>query len=387
MQRRRGMWLVFAVVLFGLAAWLMLSGQGEEVFDRPEKEVAFPTRLRPEERQRMESRRTYVAPAVDAGTAEQQPRRPSDPVLAALPRGTGKTAMVFEANAIRHSPIGELLLECMMNQGGGRELERFKQETGVDPLQDVDRLVVTDDGVIVSGNFGDERLKGLLSRQGATNYDYGDEARLYEQPTQYTLRDGGTATRRNPMSLGMWNNQMLVFGKSPDGVKEVIDRVEGRGPDEPPVISEGSTYGEMYGVVAVEQLKKMLPPDQQELATRLAEVAQNVELHMDTRSDFAMTAKVKGSDEQKVTDLGKSLGGALSLARMKAQASGEKELTQLLDFAKVRPDGTEFRLDLAVPLEVIKQQLAFCREPREPQDGEPREPQDGEPRSPTPPSH
>ena len=374
MQRRRGMWLVFAVVLFGLAAWLMLSGQGEEEFDRPEKQVAFPTRLRPEERERMERRRTYVAPVVDAGTAaEQKPLQPSDPVLAALPRGTGKTAMVFEANAIRHSPIGELLLECMMNRGGGDELERFKQETGVDPLQDVDRLVITDDGVIVSGNFGDERLKGLLAKQGGTNYDYGDGARLYEPPTHRTLPDGGTAPPRNPVALGMWNNQMLVLGKSPDGVKEVIDRVEGRGPNEPPVISERNTYGEMYGVVSVEQLKKMFPPDQQELATRLAEVAQNVELHMDARSDFAMTAKVKGSDEQKVTDLGKSLGGALSLARMKAQAQGEKELAQLLDFAKVNPDGEEFRLELAVPLEVIKQQLAFCREPREPRDAKPRE--------------
>ncbi len=366
MQRRRGMWLVFAVVLFGLAAWLMLSGQGEEETPRPTK-VAFPTRLRPEEKERMERRRTYVAPTPVAAGAEQQPARPSDPVLAALPRGKGKTAMVFEANAIRHSPIGELLLECMMNRGGGDDLERFKQETGVDPLRDVDRLVLTDDGVIVSGNFGNERLKGLLAREGATNYDYGEGARLFEPPTHRTLPDGGTAPRRNPMAMGMWKDQMLVFGRSPDEVKEVIDRVEGRGPDEPPVISEGSTYGEMYGVVSVERLQKMFPPEQRELATRLAEVAENVELHMDARSDFAMTAKVRGADEAKVTDLGKTLGGALSLARMKAQAEGDKELAQLLDFARVRPDGNEFRMELAVPLEAIKQQLASCREQREPE--------------------
>jgi hypothetical protein len=359
-QRRRGLWLVFAVVLFGLAAWLMLSGQGEEEPPRPQK-VAFPNRLRPEERDRMERRRTYVTPVVDAGTvAEQKPLRPSDPVLAALPRGKGKTAMVIEANAIRNSPIGELLLECLMRRGGD-DLERFKQETGVDPLKDLDRLVVTDNGLIVSGNFGDKRLKELLSGRDSTNYDYGDGARLFEPTFERNLPDGGVA-RRNGPSVGLWNDQMLVFGKSPDGVKEVIDRVEGRGPNEPPVISEGSTYGEMYGVVSVEQLKKMFPPDQQELATRLAEVAENVELHVDARSDFAMTAQVRGADEAKVTDLGKSLGGALSLARMKAQAEGEKELAQLLDFAKVRPEGSEFKLELAVPLDVIKQQLAFCRE-------------------------
>lgn len=368
MQRRRGLWLVFAVVLFGLGAWLMLSGQGEEEAPAPKK-VAFPYRMRPAERERMEKRRTYVMPQ-DAGTVAQ-PVRPKDPVLAALPRGKGKTAMVIEANAIRHSPIGQLLVECLMNREGG-DLERFKKETGVDPLQDLDRMVVTDDGVILSGNFGDERLKDLLSKESATGYDYGDEARLFEPRYERNLPDGGVA-RRNGPQVGLWNNQMLVFGRSADGVKEVIDRVEGRGPDEPPVISESSTYGEMYGVLSVERLKKLFPPEQQELATRLAEVAENVELHVDASSDFAMTAQVKGADEAKVTDLGKSLGGALSLARMKAQAEGEKELAQLLDFAKVRPDGNEFKLELAVPLDVIKQQLAFCREQKDAQGAKPQE--------------
>jgi hypothetical protein len=86
-----------------------------------------------------------------------------------------------------------------------------------------------------------------------------------------------------------------------------------------------------------------------------------------------MTAQVKGADEAKVTDLGKSLGGALSLARMKAQAEGEEKLAQLLDFAKVRPDGNEFKLELAVPLDVIKQQLAFCSEQQDTQAPDPRE--------------
>ncbi len=366
MQRRRGLWLVFAVVLFGLAAWLMLSGQGEERLPRPQK-VAFPNQLRPAERERLERRRTYVTPVEDAGTvAEQKPVHPSDPLLAALPRGKGKTAMVIEANAIRNSPIGEMLLECLMRQGGDK-LERFKEETGVDPLKDLDRLVVTDDGVIVSGNFGDKRLKELLSGTDSTHYDYGDGARLFEPTFERHLPDGGVA-QRTASPVGLWNDQMLIFGRSPDGVKEVIDRVEGRGPNEPPVISEGSTYGEMYGVVSVEQLKKMFPPDQQELATRLAEVAENVELHVDTRSDFAMTAQVRGADEAKMTDLGKSLGGALSLARMKALADGKTELAQFLDFAKVRPDGNEFKLELAVPLDVIKEHFSFCREQQDPQE-------------------
>jgi hypothetical protein len=367
--------MVLALVLFAVAAVLMFTGQGEEL-PTPKPEVKFPNRMRQDDWARAEKRRTYVM-TVDAGMAATQPPKPRDPVLDALPRGDGKTAVVIEANAIRHSPLGELLLECMMRRGGN-DLERFKKETGVDPLEDVDRLVVTDDGFMVSGHFGDSRVKDLLAERGATSYDYGDGSRIFEPPTTYTLRDGGTGTRQGPsMAMGVWNDQMLIFGRSPDGVKEVIDRVEGRSSDQrPPVISEGNTYGEMYGVVSVEQFAKMLPPEQREMAERLKEAAENVELHMDVRQDFAMMAEVRGKDEAKVEDLSKSLGGALSMARMKAQADGEKELAELLDFAKVRPGGNGFELELAVPLEVIQKHLAWCKEDaasQEPPSGQPQE--------------
>ncbi|EPX59155.1 hypothetical protein D187_003059 [Cystobacter fuscus DSM 2262] len=362
------MWLALAGGLFILAAWLMLSGQGEDEAPAPPK-VDFPRRLRPQERERVERRRTYVLPQ-DAGVAlapgtQSEPRKPRDPLLAALPRGAGKTAVVIEANALRYSPIGELLLECLMNRGG-EELERFKQTTGVDPLKDLDRLVITDEGLIVSGNFGDPRLKELLARDGSAAY--GDGASLFELGRSRTLPDGGVAQRQG-LSVGTWNDQMLMFGFKPNGmngIKDIIDRVEGRGPDEPPVLSENSTYGEMYGVISVEQLRKLFPPEQKELADRLAAAAQNVELHVDASAGFAMTAQVKGADAALVTDLGKSLGGALSLARMKAQAEDDTELAQLLDFAKVRPDGNSFGLEMAVPLDVIQKQLAFCREAQEP---------------------
>jgi len=353
---------VFAGVLFGLAAWLMLSGQGEEEAPPPAK-VEFPRWLRPQERQRAERRRTYTAPLVATADAGTEPVRPKDPLLAALPRGKGKSAMVIEANALRHSPLGEMLLECLMRQGSD-DLEKFKQQTGVDPLQDLDRMVITEDGVILSGNFGDPRLKEMLQGRAPTNYDYGTGGKLFEPSFEQTLEDG--TRRRNKISpVGMWNDQMLVFGRSPDEVKEILDRVEGRGPDEPPLINEGKTYGEMYGVLSVEQLQKLLPPEQKELAAKLAEVAENVELHVDASSDFAMTAMVKGADPAKVADLGKSLGGALSLARMKAQAEGDTKLAQLLDFATVRPDGDSFNLEMAVPLDAIKKQLTFCHEQQE----------------------
>jgi len=363
MNRRRGMWLGLAAVLLVLGAWLMVSGQGEEPAPEP-LQVEFPRKMRRDDWKRAEQRRTQVVQvaAPDAGMAAAEPPRPRDPVLAALPRGKGRSAVVIEANALRYSPIGELLLDCLMRDGG-KNLEEFRKQSGVDPLQDLDRLVITDKGVVLSGNFGNARFKEMFQERTAS--DYGPGARVYEPGNVIvSLPDGGTRRGRDNGTVGLWNDQLLVVGDTPESVKEVLDQVHGGGSSEPPIISEGSTYGEMYGVLSVEQLARMIPPDQGELAQKLKDVADTVELHMDARSDVAMVAQIRGSDASKVTDLGKSLGGALSLARLKAQAEGEKDLAQLLDFAKVQPDDTEFKLELAVPLEVIKERLAFCRDER-----------------------
>ncbi|WP_163785252.1 hypothetical protein [Myxococcus vastator] len=357
---RRRVWLVVAAMLFVVAAVLMFTGQGEAPAMETPK-VEFPRRMRAPERARAERRRTQVLPVqVDAGTQERA--RPRDPVLAALPRGEGKTAVVIEANALRHSPIGELLLDCLMRDGGKR-LEELRNLSGVDPLQDLDRLVITDDGMMLSGNFGNAKFKELLGER--VSMDYGEGARVYEPGDMTVTRpDGSTARRRSEAAVATWNNELLVIGKSPDEVKAVVDRVEGRGPDEPPAISEGSTYGEMYGVLSVDQLARLLPKEQAELAERIRQVAQNVELHVDASGDVAMVAEVRGANGDEVTDLGKTLGAALSMARIKAQAEGEKDLAQLLDFARVQPDGTSFKLEMAVPLDVIQKRLAFCKEER-----------------------
>ena len=105
---------------------------------------------------------------------------------------------------------------------------------------------------------------------------------------------------------------MLVVGENPEQVKEVLDQVQGGARTSAPVIPEDATYGEMYGVLSVEELVRMLPPDQAELAQQLKGAAETVELHMDARSDMAMVADVERRGRSKVTDLGKSLGAALS---------------------------------------------------------------------------
>lgn len=356
-MNRRRVWLVLALVLLALAGVLMYLGQGGEP-EAPPRKVDFPRRMREEDRKRAWARRTQVLPPAPRQAEPASPQRPRDPVLAALPRGKGKSAMVFEANALRHSPVGELLLACLMRDGG-KNLARFREETGVDPLQDLDRVVVTEDGLVLSGNFAKSRLAEMLGKGGATAARYGDEAQLYEGGFR-ERREGADAPRPG---IATWKDQMIVLGDSPESARAVIDRVEGRGPEEAPVLGEEQTYGEMYGVLSVDLLARMLAPQDAALAQRLREAAENVELHLDASGDVALVADVRGQDAERVQELGKSLGAALAVARVKAQAEGEKELAQLLDFASVDPSDGSFKLELAVPLEVLRERLAFCREP------------------------
>jgi hypothetical protein len=76
----------------------------------------------------------------------------------------------------------------------------------------------------------------------------------------------------------------------------------------------------------------------------------------------ALVADVSGDDAHKLEDLGKTLGGALALARAEARARGDTDTAELLGFARVAPShGTSLSLEVALPLEAVAKRLAFCR--------------------------
>jgi hypothetical protein len=282
-------------------------------------------------------------------------------VLATL---SGNSAVVMEANAIRNSPVGKLLLECILDESRENPIDKLKQESGVDILQDLDRVALTDEGVIVSGHFGNARWDDLF-KQRATSGKYGDSATLYRPiPREVVLPDGGRVTRQPSESLAVWGDQMVLVGDNDDALRAMIDRVEGRSAVGTPPINETQTYGEIYGVISTDDLAKMFPPEQSDLAERFRTVAQRVEVHVDTSRDVGIVADVRGIDTAQVEDLGKSLGAALAVGRVGAQQQDEKELAELLDLAKVHPEGDGFKLEMAIPLELLEKQLSRCGERR-----------------------
>ncbi|HEY3445557.1 MAG TPA: hypothetical protein VGK67_04290 [Myxococcales bacterium] len=352
-KRRRWTWLVAAVLLFAAAAWLMTRGEPDE---KPEQAqmVAIPKRLNDKEYQRMSARRTLPEPPTAPRVSDEPPPppRPRDPLLAALPAKPGKTTVVVEANALSNSPIGELLLACA-RRGERDPIAEIRKDTGVDPLQDLDRVAVSGKTVLLSGQFGAAKWDKIS--ESATRSSYGEQGTIY--------RDKPASPEGRATYLARWGDQMMLLGESEEELQAAIDRIEGRAPATDPAIDESSTYGEVYGVIGNDFLDDVLGKEQPQLAAQLKEVAQNVELHVSAMGDVGLTARVGGQDKEKVTDLAKSLGAALSLARLKAQADGDPKLAELLDYARVSPGGKNFSVELALPMAFLEKHLAFCREP------------------------
>ncbi|MBS2029675.1 MAG: hypothetical protein JST54_17360 [Deltaproteobacteria bacterium] len=363
-MKRRSRWPILVVValLLGAAAWLMGRGDPPEHTAAVEK-LKFPERLRPAEYQRLQKRQTLrpeVAEAI-AKANQRPPPKARDPLLAALPSpGPGRTAVVFEANALRNSPVGELLLDCMRARSPSDDpFAYFKSSTGIDPLKDIDRVAMLDTGVVASGNFQNANWKEVF--KGSTPpVSYGQHAMIFTPAARSP--DAPPANKRAPQAAAVWNNELIISSNSLADLRATIDKLEGRADPGPSILSDDESYGEVYGVLAPQDLADMLGSSQKELADKVLEAAQQVKLHVDAQNDVAMVADFTGPDGDKITDLGKTLGGVLSLGRLKAQSDGDQDMADLLDLARVVPEDGHFRAKLALPMDFLQQKLAWCRD-------------------------
>jgi len=349
MRRRARNAMLAAVLLIGTAAFLMWASE-EPMGKAVARTVEWPRWMREEEHQRVVARRVLPPRPVASPTAEAAPPRPLDPFLEALPRDQDEPLIVLEANALRHSRLGELFVDCVVGTSRTDPFDEMRREAGIDPLKDIDRVAFSPAGIVVSGYFDRARLDQLQAKSELTSY--GDHGQIF-QPRMAS--SGGTP----PASLGAWRGQLLVFG-SRSFVQEAIDRVEGRAQAAPSVIPEELTYGEAYGVLPGAALQRLLGGAQTELGRRLASAAPRVELHVDAMHDVAAVARVTGADAEQLDDLGKSLGAALSLLRLDAKARGQSEIADLLEHARVEPRNKGFTLEVALPIEAVERWFDHC---------------------------
>lgn len=363
-------WLVVAAVLLGLGAWLM---RGAEPPDRePLDPIRLPTRMTREESTRATERRTWVplvAPP-DAGPAVPQP--PKDPVLALMPAEVKRGVVVAEFNAIVNSELGGLMTECLFGDGDG--FLGDLRDAGLDPTTKVDRVAFIDDSMVVTGDFKNAQWRQFLPREPVTK-GYGRQGELVEVPKP----DGGVET------FATWGGQMFIAGGDEASLKRVLDRLDGTGPQvDKPVLDDSMAFGEVYGVLNAQSLARLVGKEDPAMAELVERSAKSVEVHMDVGHDVGLVADVNPSDAKTTDELRRTLGSALSLARMKAQAEGKGEEADILDMARVKAadEGGGFRLEAGLPHDYLAKSFRECiaeRKARRERDARVPEPTDAGP--------
>ncbi|MFO0592138.1 MAG: hypothetical protein U0441_31635 [Polyangiaceae bacterium] len=348
-MKRRGIWLGVAVLLLALSAWLMSRGDTEKPTVRPPK-VEFPRGQNDKERDRNDKRRSL--PSLDDPSKEGFHRK-RDPLLVALPTDPKKSALVFELDALKESPIMKAWLDCVMarEDGDARDMERFKEKLGVDPFEDIERVAMSSEKLmILQGNVG----KAKFDPASWDKRTYGEKGTIYTNPVSGRV-------------VALWGPDMMLVSGDPDSadaVQDAIDRLESTDPSQRPLLSDYQAYGDVYGVLSPEDLAKSMGGDQRALADKVKQLVDRVDFHMDAADDVAMVADVRGGrgdgNADDMEDLAKSFGAALAVGRIKAQQDGDDKLAQLLDFAKVRPGGGAFTVDVALPYELLKE-MGPCR--------------------------
>jgi hypothetical protein len=343
---KRYSWLLVAVLLLGLAAWFMSRGDKPKRTPR-DAEVDFPRFQKDEERMRNERRRTLPPARVRDDAEGVQVIVKRDPLLVALPTDRKKSTVVFEVAGLRDSPVGKAWLDCLMKRDGKRGLDKFQSEFGLNPVEDIERVAVSSAPLMIL-SVNKEKLK--FDEAGFSKRSFGSQGAIYNKPPSKDV-------------FATWGDSMVLTGPDEKAVEEAIQRLES---DEPtkPVIPEWSQYGDIYGAISPDELADMLRDEQGELAEKLRKAVERVDLHVDASEDVAIVADVAGPGQEDLTDLGKSFGTALSLARIQAQSEENEKLAELLDYAAVHPRDGRFSLDVALPFDLLKE-MGPCRKRNE----------------------
>jgi hypothetical protein len=327
--------IAIAAVIFLIAAYFLSRGSAEA--DAP-KDVATDSG---------EKKRRVVYPR-EQKKLRQVTRNPDDPrpaperqkALDTLQRSLlspdNKGVVFVEANALRHAPLMEKILRCRENEAADG-LMQLKNELGIDPMEDLDRMGFDGNVFAASGFF--EGLK--IPPELGEGERYGDSARIWK-----------TKGEDGDLTFARVGNDLMLTGDTEAEVKAAVDRAEGRaqsGTQMPPGVGESELYGEF----GAEFIKNMVGASQDPTAQKIAELVTNSTVRMNVDEDAALSVDLQAVDEKSAQELSKAVGGAFAFLRGEAEKE-DPELAQLLEQARVQPgEGNTFMVDVAVPGEFL----------------------------------
>lgn len=358
MKRERLAFALVSLLLLTLAAFLSRSstespGVSAEVSSAAGARKA-PVRF-PRDERSPRARHRSPAPTLD-DTTPQTRARESDRIQRAM-AGPEEGVVFVEVNALRHTPLVEQLLACRGDEASAG-LAQLREQMGIDPLEDVDRLALQQGVVAMSGFF--EEL--VVPEEFGTPRAHGDAGQLYTLPQ-------GAEEESSPQYLARVGDDLLLLGSDEAALTLAVDRAEGRAPAAPPPPSE-FTQGELYGTLGSEALGALFEDGRgaelpvAALLRRLVENA-TVRAYVDDAVSLSFDLDTVGGEEGE--DLARAIGGAIAGARQAALREDDRELALLLDEARVlRHEEGKLGVDLAIPGDKILRAFG-CRSVDEPE--------------------
>lgn len=257
---------------------------------------------------------------------------PARLALRAALAAEGERRLVVDVAALRSTAPGQAVMRCLTRQAGD-ELDRMRERSGFQPLEQVDEMAVVDGVAIARGRLADVQWIKLNPHDEEIEPEpYGEKGRLY---------------LRGSRGIATWGDEVLLGDGDREQLTAAIDRIEGRVPvDQVPPLNGTS------GLLPAEDIFEVLPVDY--------EVRQALESYLEdhpTGLGFAVQASDAGvqvtlrfnGDDETVT----MLTTALEAVKEGGLRPGEREklapLVKALELERIE-GGLEARLFAPLPL-------------------------------------
>lgn len=254
--------------------------------------------------------------------------------------GAAESAFVVEAGALKETPLGAMLIRCLTQLS----LSNLLRSVHRDPER-IERVAIASAGadgrpmLLVGGTFA----AAHEADAGTPGVPVGRRGHLLTQGTE---------------RAGIWDDRLLIFGEREEDIEAALARLEG-GLDAPPPLPADEAYGDVYGTLQGDWLRSLLPSAWGE---RAMGALARATIHVDAGDDLLIVADAYGPAPAS-SDLGVSLGAGLALLRSRAASVGDEHLLRLLEESRVVPAPGGFKLEVALPLALIEQQLSECARP------------------------
>lgn len=352
MKQRRWIFLLLTIALLALGWFLSRCSEDKQ----PERAKASQTRVFPREQRRhrgkaQTERQRQRQKTVDGSIAPSQKAQnqtiPQDGFERAYNDPKSGALLSVQVNAIRNSELATKIMRCR-EQELSPSLKQVQEALGIDPLQDIDRLALGENVVVMSGFFSGLRVPESFGE----GQDLGQNAQLYTLPLpEQQAEEGPTETY-----LAVVDDQLILLGNTRQDIDDSIARIHDPEPSDNAMLDDELNSSDLGGFLGPGFVQKLLGDNPDDpLSQQISQTVQNARFRANVDDAVMISTDLTGTDAAQVKDLSQSIAGGLSAMRLKAAHEGDQDLATLLDLARVKQEeengelSPNIALDLAVP--------------------------------------